>query len=597
MPEFDDIALLKQYADGHSEAAFAVLVERYVHLVYSTALRRTGNPSHAEEITQAVFIILTQKAKSLGPRTILSGWLYQTARLTAANFLRSEIRRQQREQEAYMESLLNEPTPNVWQQIAPLLDDAMGHLSENDRNIVVLRFFQNKSAAEIGDALGIDSSTAQKRITRAVGRLRDFFAKHRVAHPAELITGAISTHSVQTAPALLAKSVTAAALVKGAAVSSTTLTLVKATLIAMKTKTIVATVATTIIVAGIATWFAGFHLFHQPKAALPAATPTDSVPMAFANAAFKPDGDRDGTFVVEVDPNTLRTSNSAPAIHIKGPVAEDGTLTNGGSMKTDNSSSTKYWVTQSSVLFGKHIRITGWLKTSDVKGWGSAFMIILGLDGTLLKVDSMGDRPIYGTTGWQQVEFVTDVPKQPCIIYFGPDLYGPGELWGDDFQINLAPSDAPVTDDSAWHQTMSSPGIYSEDLDFHNLHNGHHTVCLAYTPGDAAPRGAWTWWGQKLRGPDYDKYIGHTMRMTGWIKTENVSGHLEPTIRPWDNNKNYGKDSMTRDNSLKGTRDWTKFTVTCAIPDDTQHIDTAFIFYGSGKVWIDTDSLKFDIVK
>ena len=216
MPESDDITRLKQYVEG-DESAFAVLVERYVHLVYSTALRQVGNPSQAEEITQAVFIILAQKAKSLGPRTILSGWLYQTARLAAANFLRSEIRRQKREQEAYMESLLNEPTPNLWQQIAPLLDDAMGHLSENDRNVVVLRYFQNQSAAEIGVALGIDPATAQKRITRAVGRLRKFFAKRSVTHSVELITGAISAYSVQAAPVALAKSVTAITVAKGAA--------------------------------------------------------------------------------------------------------------------------------------------------------------------------------------------------------------------------------------------------------------------------------------------------------------------------------------------------------------------------------------------
>ncbi|MGD0746063.1 MAG: sigma factor, partial [Verrucomicrobiota bacterium] len=75
MPDSDDITLLKQYAEG-DEAAFNTLVERYVHLVYSTALRQVCNPSHAEEITQAVFIILAHKAKSLSPRTILSGWLY-----------------------------------------------------------------------------------------------------------------------------------------------------------------------------------------------------------------------------------------------------------------------------------------------------------------------------------------------------------------------------------------------------------------------------------------------------------------------------------------------------------------------------------------
>ena len=255
MSESDDITRLKQYVEG-DESAFAVLVERYVHLVYSTALRQAGNSSQAEEITQAVFIILAQKAKSLGPRTILSGWLYQTARLAAANFLRSEIRRQKREQEAYMESLLNEPTPNPWQQIAPLLDDAMGHLSENDRNVVVLRFFQNQSAAEIGDALGIDSATAQKRITRAVGRLRKFFAKRSVTHSMELITGAISANSIQAAPVALAKSVTAMAMAKGAAASGSTLTLVKGVLKIMawtKAKVAVVTGACVLVAAGTTT--------------------------------------------------------------------------------------------------------------------------------------------------------------------------------------------------------------------------------------------------------------------------------------------------------------------------------------------------------
>ncbi|MGD0253016.1 MAG: sigma factor, partial [Verrucomicrobiota bacterium] len=88
----DDIELLAQYARHNSETAFTALVERYVNLVYSTALRRVGNPHAAEEITQAVFIILARKARSLSKRTVLSGWLYQTARLTAANFLRGEIR-------------------------------------------------------------------------------------------------------------------------------------------------------------------------------------------------------------------------------------------------------------------------------------------------------------------------------------------------------------------------------------------------------------------------------------------------------------------------------------------------------------------------
>src|ERR1700690_1207459 len=140
MPELDDIALLRQYAEDNSESAFATLAEKYVNLVYSTALRGAGNAQAAEEITQAVFIILARKARSLSKRTILSGWLYQTTRLTAANFQRGEIRRQKREQEAYMQSTLNEPEPEAWPQIAPLLEAAMTGLSEKDRNAIVLRF-------------------------------------------------------------------------------------------------------------------------------------------------------------------------------------------------------------------------------------------------------------------------------------------------------------------------------------------------------------------------------------------------------------------------------------------------------------------------
>jgi RNA polymerase sigma factor (sigma-70 family) len=102
MLAMDDMALLQEYALRNSEEAFATLVSRHIDLVYSAALRHVGNHHQAQEITQAVFVILARKARSLSPKTVLPGWLFQTARLTAANHLRSEIRRARREQEAYM---------------------------------------------------------------------------------------------------------------------------------------------------------------------------------------------------------------------------------------------------------------------------------------------------------------------------------------------------------------------------------------------------------------------------------------------------------------------------------------------------------------
>src|ERR1019366_5693776 len=160
MPELDDHELLAEFARTESEAAFAALVARYVNLVYSAGLRFAGNPHHAEEITQAVFIILARKAGTLGPKTILSGWLYQTARLTAANVVKGETRRQHREQEAYMQSSLTEPDAAAWQQLAPHLDEAMGRLGETDRNAIVLRFFENKTAREVGAVLKLTEAAA-----------------------------------------------------------------------------------------------------------------------------------------------------------------------------------------------------------------------------------------------------------------------------------------------------------------------------------------------------------------------------------------------------------------------------------------------------
>src|ERR1022692_3432869 len=128
MPDLDDITLLRQYAENNSESAFAALAERHVNLVYSVALRNVGNPHAAEEIAQAVFIILARKANKLPQHAVLSGWLYQTTRLTAANFLRGEIRQRKREQEAFMESTLNESESEAWLQIVPILDAAISKL-------------------------------------------------------------------------------------------------------------------------------------------------------------------------------------------------------------------------------------------------------------------------------------------------------------------------------------------------------------------------------------------------------------------------------------------------------------------------------------
>jgi HEAT repeat protein len=158
---------------------------------------------------------------------VLSGWLYQTARLTAANFVKSEIRRRNREQEAYMQSKLGEQDALAWDQIGPLLDEAMGRLCETDRNAVVLSYFENKSAREVAATLKLNEAAAHKRVNRALERLRKFFTKRGVKITVTVIAGAVATNSVQSAPIWMEKSVTAAAITKGATASGSTLALIK----------------------------------------------------------------------------------------------------------------------------------------------------------------------------------------------------------------------------------------------------------------------------------------------------------------------------------------------------------------------------------
>jgi RNA polymerase sigma factor (sigma-70 family) len=229
MQEVADMELLRQYADRNSDEAFAALVTRHVNMVYSAALRKTGNADAAGEITQAVFIILAKKAGRLSQRTILSGWLYQTTRLTAANFLRTEIRRVRREQEAYMQSLANETESDAWLQMAPLLEDAMGQLGEKDRNAIALRFFEGKSFQEIGAAFGASENAAKKRVAHALEKLHRYFSKHGVSSTTAIIAGAISANSAHAAPVGLATTITAT-VIKGPAVAASTLALVKGTL-------------------------------------------------------------------------------------------------------------------------------------------------------------------------------------------------------------------------------------------------------------------------------------------------------------------------------------------------------------------------------
>ena len=205
-----DLELLKRYARDHAEDAFAEIVRHHLDLVHSAAFRQVRSLQMAEEVAQSVFTDLARNAHRLSPDTILTAWLYQVTRRTAIDVVRREARRQLREQIATEMDAMNATTAD-WMHIEPLLDEAMSALDETDRAAVLLRYFENKSLREVGQTLGTSDDAAQKRVSRAVERLREFFTKRGVTVGANGLVVCISANAVQAAPIGLAVTISTAA--------------------------------------------------------------------------------------------------------------------------------------------------------------------------------------------------------------------------------------------------------------------------------------------------------------------------------------------------------------------------------------------------
>jgi RNA polymerase sigma factor (sigma-70 family) len=247
-----DQELLRDYAGGGSEAAFSELVRRYIDFVYSTALRLVGNSHLAEDVSQRAFLALAQNADRLADRTALCGWLHGTAHNLSANVVRSEVRRRAREQEAAaMNELLAPDSEPIWECVAPHLDAALNQLSEPDRDALLLRYFQRKSAREIAQILGITGEAAQKRVNRAVDRLRDFFAKHGIAVGAGGLVALLSANGVQAAPAGLAATISVAALSGASIHTSTAIATTKLIVMTTLQKAIIASAIVAVLGTGI----------------------------------------------------------------------------------------------------------------------------------------------------------------------------------------------------------------------------------------------------------------------------------------------------------------------------------------------------------
>jgi RNA polymerase sigma factor (sigma-70 family) len=208
--EKSDQELLREYAREKSDAAFADLVHRHLDFVYSAALRLVVDRHLAEDVTQAVFAAASRHAGDLQGVVVFSAWLHRTTRNQAAMLVRGEARRRARENEAAAMTDAPIESGEVWEKLAPHLDDALGQLESEDRDALLLRFFEKKTAREIGERLGLSPEAAQKRMARALERLRAIFARQGLSISGATLGTVISAQGAQVAPGALGTAVLAA---------------------------------------------------------------------------------------------------------------------------------------------------------------------------------------------------------------------------------------------------------------------------------------------------------------------------------------------------------------------------------------------------
>jgi RNA polymerase sigma factor (sigma-70 family) len=220
--------LLNRYVKDGSDYAFGELVNRYINLVYSAAVRLLNYETHlAEDVTQTVFLDLARQAPTLSPKVMLGGWLHRHTCFVASKTLRAQRRRQLREQLAVEMNSMNQQTEAEFAPVAPLPDDAINQLGAEDRTAILARFFEQREFRAVGEALGSTEEAARKRVNRALEKLHLLLKRRGVTLSVAALGSALTTEAVTAAPAGLATGVAASA-VAGAAVSNaTSLTVLK----------------------------------------------------------------------------------------------------------------------------------------------------------------------------------------------------------------------------------------------------------------------------------------------------------------------------------------------------------------------------------
>jgi hypothetical protein len=309
-----------------------------------------------------------------------------------------------------------------------------------------------------------------------------------------------------------------------------------------------------------------------------------ALPLKVANNSFMNIKPADNDYQLGLDPNTKRLANSSAVGHIKSltPAAAKAVWFSGIAERGELDA-----------IRGKRVRFTGWIKTTNVTNWASLQLWAQAADGKGLAQDDMGDRPIHGTTDWQQYTIVADIPKQTSSITLAVSLMGPGELWCDDVQADVVASDVPTTDNQNWHMWSQTAPKYSAVVDPAVPHDGHPSLRIAST---TAKRNEWGAYDHYDRVPD--KYLGRRVRVTAWMKCQNVVKDAGLWIRILGPNDRYIAGEVTpARRQLKGTMDWQQYSIVADVPANAMAVGWGFVMDGTGNMWVDLENAKLELVE